>query len=154
MLILLAGPSCSGKSAIAKKLQNIFNLKVHTGRDYMRFARNISYSWNEFEKYCKSCSLSDIDKSSTVYIATQHSKFEELASIADLTIKCDAEQEVLEERFKPRTGGFLPPPVSMMIRRQKELWNNVSFDLSLDTSDGDLEKNIGKVIEKIESLRG
>ncbi|HBT19177.1 MAG TPA: hypothetical protein DEA52_03890 [Clostridiaceae bacterium] len=40
MVYLFMGPSCTGKSTVAKALQNQLSLTIYEGKDYLRLAKN------------------------------------------------------------------------------------------------------------------
>ena len=150
MFILFAGPSCSGKSTAARTIASSLNCQIYTGKDYLRLAKNEQEAWGKFIEICRQAATKPVvGEHSVIYIVNDLERFNELVEIKALKILFDAEQNVLEERFKPRTGGMLPPPVKIMLQRQKQKWSTVAVDHAVDTTLTSTEESAAAVWNKI-----
>lgn len=150
MFIMFVGPSCGGKSSTAKVFQEKFGLKIYTGKDYLRLAKSETDAWKVFTEICQTAKENkQLCSHSVIYIASETDKFSDLAKISSFTVHFDASQEILEKRFAPRTGGFVPPPIKKMIEKQKNNWLAVEADFHIDTTESTADYSAEKVLQMV-----
>lgn len=105
MLFILMGPSSTGKSSIATELNKELKGEIYTGKDYLRFAKNKNYAWNNFKSELVKISKEDIS-SSIIYVTTEKEDISKLRDIKNAKfIKILANLETLKSRFSKRMGG-------------------------------------------------
>jgi len=148
MLYIFMGPSCTGKSTAVKKVQEVLDVGVFAGKDYLRMAKSETEAWQIF--YSKLQAASNDANTTIIYLITNK---EELKKVAELTnaykIRFTAPLETIKERFSQRMNGRLPGPVEKMLEKQYSDWEGVEGDLTINTSQ---EEDLKKLIALFESL--
>lgn len=152
MLLVLMGPSCTGKSTVADYLKKNSGVEVYTGKDYLRLAKNENEAWKKFsEKLLEATIGKDISNESVIYIITEKNMVSRIQGFNNTTfIKFTAEYDVVKERFARRMNGNLPKPLEKMLEKQLGEWENVGCDLCIDTTKSEIEEQIRKITETIE----
>lgn len=147
MLLVLMGPSSSGKSSLASELGKRLEAEVYTGKDYLRLAKGSNTAWNRFKEELILASASD--SSNIIYVATEAADVAKLQDISGAKfVKLTADLEILKKRFASRMGGNVPPPVAAMLERQLKTWENIEADLCIDTSASEeLEVYVAEVLK-------
>lgn len=150
MLYIFMGPSCTGKSTAVKRIKEILDVEVFTGKDYLRMAKDENEAWQLFYDKLRvaASSAEDSAKDAIIYLITEK---EELMRIADIENACrirfTAPLETVKERFSHRMNGRLPQPVEKMLERQYTDWEDMDGDLIVNTSQSD---DLKKIIELFE----
>ncbi|MCB2155316.1 hypothetical protein KQI84_10545 [bacterium] len=153
MLLIFFGPSCSGKSTAADAIAERCQAEISTGKDYLRLAKNETEAWRAFvEKLCAAADSPAAKGSNIIYVVTNPTpEIPELASKPHVRrFGFTADIETLKERFAPRTGGKVPPPVVGMLERAKQSMDTIDCDARLDTT----AKSSSEIVEEIVSLTG
>jgi cytidylate kinase len=152
MFLILIGPSCSGKSAIAERISAQTGAVAWAGKDYLRLAKNESTAWTEFERLIKKAVENNaLGAESIIYVVTEKAAIR--PSITGLNntrvIAVTAEPAVLEERFSKRTGQPITPPIAQMIERQRISMNGYKTDMVFDTTNQTASAISDRIIEEI-----
>ena len=110
MLIAIIGENCVGKSTLAGKINEKFNGKIYSGKDYLRLEKNPSVAETTFKNLLKDA----VEGDNIIYIITER---EHLNFLPDNTFKIvlTADIEVIKDRFKARMRGNLPLPLEKML---------------------------------------
>ena len=140
MLIAIIGENCVGKSTLAGKINEKFNGKIYSGKDYLRLEKNPSVAETTFKNLLKDATKGD----NIIYIITER---EHLNLLPDNTFKIvlTADIEVIKERFKARMRGNLPLPLEKMLEANHGIYDNLQCNLRLDEN-----YNLAEVIEAID----
>ncbi|SDA52317.1 hypothetical protein SAMN02910368_01041 [Lachnospiraceae bacterium G11] len=142
MVIGIIGENCSGKSALAGKIQDAIGAEVVTGKDYLRMAKSESEAITLFKK-----KLSDaVREGDIVYVVPDMDHIKLLPEGA-IKVLVTADIDTIKERFKERMHGNLPAPVEMMLEKKHGMFDSVPVDFKYDGVNGDasaLIKEIGK----------
>ena len=127
MLIAIIGENCVGKSTLAKKINEKFNAKIYSGKDYLRLEKNPSVALDKFKIILKEATTKD----NIIYLITEK---EHLNLLPDDTFKIvlTAKLEVIKERFKERMRGNLPLPLEKMLEAKHGMYYNLECNLKLD----------------------
>ena len=127
MLIAIIGENCVGKSTLAKKINEKFNAKIYSGKDYLRLEKNPSVALDKFKIILKEATTKD----NIIYLITEK---EHLNLLPDDTFKIvlTAKLEVIKERFKERMRGNLPLPLEKMLEAKHGMYDNLECNLKLD----------------------
>jgi len=134
MVIGIFGASCTGKSSVAKEIENRTNAKVFTGKDYMRGATSDAEAKKQFvELLCSKETGNDI----IVYVITEKEHIALLPPNA-IRIYMTAGIETIKERFAKRMNGNLPPPVAAMIEKMHTLFDDETYDIMIENLDLDI----------------
>ncbi|MDD4297986.1 MAG: hypothetical protein PHC69_13690 [Ruminiclostridium sp.] len=135
MLYVFMGPSCSGKSSVARELKSLINIQIYTGKDYLRMAKNEQDAWKVFNEELKKASNNkELNSQSIVYITSEKKDVSKIECLDNaVTIKFTANSEVIKSRFAQRMKGTLPKPVEKMLEQQFSDWENVNAELLVDT---------------------
>ena len=131
MIIAIFGENCVGKTTLANAIKKELNARVFTGRDYLRLRKNAEYAKNAFRDLLKEHLHSE---ENIIYVIGERSQLELLPS-GSLKILLTADIEIIKSRFAVRCGGFLPPPVAMMLERKHGSWDDVPYDIHLTEQD-------------------
>ena len=140
MLIAIIGENCVGKSTLAGKINEKFNGKIYSGKDYLRLEKNPSVAETTFKNLLKDA----VEGDNIIYIITER---EHLNLLPDNTFKIvlTADIEVIKERFKARMRGNLPLPLEKMLEANHGIYDNLQCNLKLDEN-----YNLAEVIDAIE----
>ena len=140
MLIAIIGENCVGKSTLAGKINEKFNGKIYSGKDYLRLEKNPSVAEKTFKNLLKDATKGD----NIIYIITER---EHLNLLPDNTFKIvlTADIEVIKDRFKARMRGNLPLPLEKMLEANHGIYDNLQCNLKLDEN-----YNLAEVIDAID----
>ena len=140
MLIAIIGENCVGKSTLAGKINEKFDGKIYSGKDYLRLEKNPSVAETTFKNLLKDATKGD----NIIYIITER---EHLNLLPDNTFKIvlTADIEVIKERFKARMRGNLPLPLEKMLEANHGIYDNLQCNLKLDEN-----YNLAEVIDAID----
>ena len=140
MLIAIIGENCVGKSTLAGKINEKFDGKIYSGKDYLRLEKNPSVAETTFKNLLKDA----VEGDNIIYIITER---EHLNLLPDNTFKIvlTADIEVIKERFKARMRGNLPLPLEKMLEANHGIYDNLQCNLKLDEN-----YNLAEVIEAID----
>ena len=140
MLIAIIGENCVGKSTLAGKINEKFNGKIYSGKDYLRLEKNPSVAETTFKNLLKDA----VEGDNIIYIITER---EHLNLLPDNTFKIvlTADIEVIKDRFKARMRGNLPLPLEKMLEANHGIYDNIQCNLKLDEN-----YNLAEVIEAID----
>ena len=142
MLIAIIGENCVGKSTLASKINEKFNGKIYSGKDYLRLEKSPTQAEITFKTKLNDAVCGE----NLIYIITEkeHTKFiPEGAKIIVVT----AELDVIKERFKARMRGVLPLPVEKMLEQKHGTYDNFKCDFKIKNGEsfcfklGDIEIN-------------
>ena len=128
MLIAIIGENCVGKSTLASKINEKFNGKIYSGKDYLRLEKSPSVAEEKF----KSLLLDATNGENVIYIITEKEHLSLLPEKA-FKIVLTADLQTIKERFKARMRGILPPPVEKMLENSHGKFDNVKCDLKIDS---------------------
>ena len=139
MLIAIIGENCVGKSTLANKINEKFNGKIYSGKDYLRLEKSPILAETSFKKLLNGA----IDGENVIYIITEK---EHLAFLPENAFKIvvTADIQTIKERFKERMRGILPPPVEKMLEQKHGIYDNLECDLKIDST-----YNIEDVLKKL-----
>lgn len=140
MLIAIIGENCVGKSTLAGKINEKFDGKIYSGKDYLRLEKNPSVAETTFKNLLKDATKGD----NIIYIITER---EHLNLLPDNTFKIvlTADIEVIKDRFKARMRGNLPLPLEKMLEANHGIYDNLQCNLKLDEN-----YNLAEVIDAID----
>jgi len=137
MLLMLFGPSCSGKSTVAGIIAGRTGASVWTGNDYLRLAKTEPLAWDRFiallEQAARSCPPS-ADSVIFIHAGSLPDGRPLPAGPAVRRLRFIASQEVLQARFAPRVGGRVTPAISAMLARAAERTALLPADAEYDTT--------------------
>ena len=128
MLIAIIGENCVGKSTLASKINEKFNGKIYSGKDYLRLEKSPTVAEEKF----KSLLLDATNGENVIYIITEKEHLSLLPEKA-FKIVLTADLQTIKERFKARMRGILPPPVEKMLEQNHGIFDNVKCDLKIDS---------------------
>ena len=139
MLIAIIGENCVGKSTLANKINEKFNGKIFSGKDYLRLEKSPTLAETSFKKLLNGA----VDGENVIYIITEK---EHLAFLPENAFKIvvTADIDTIKARFKERMRGILPPPVEKMLENSHGVYDNLECDLKIDEN-----YNIENVFKKI-----
>ena len=140
MVLGIIGENCSGKSTLAKAINQRLNAKVYSGSDYLRLAKNEAEARKMFIKMLSE----NENENNIIYVVTEPEQLDILPDNAiKILVKTDI--ETIKDRFRERMHGTLPRPVEMMLERKHGIFDDGQYDFVYDgTSD-----NIDLLCDKI-----
>ena len=129
MLIAIIGENCVGKSTLANKIGERFDVKIYAGKDYLRLEKNPSMALEKFKEILKE----SVTGATVIYLLTEK---EHLSLLPEGAIKLvlTAELEVIKERFKERMRGNLPLPLEKMLETKHGIYDDLDCALKLDAN--------------------
>lgn len=129
MVIAVFGESCTGKSTIAKLLQQQFSAEIYSGKDYLRLAKSPFEAETKFRSLLKQAQDSD---SALIDVISEP---EQLRLLPDgcFRVLVTAGLGSIQTRFAKRTGGVLPPPVAAMLECRHGCFDKEPHGLRIDT---------------------
>ena len=139
MLIAIIGENCVGKSTLANKINEKFEGKIYSGKDYLRLEKSPILAETSFKKLL----IGAIDGENVIYIITEKEHLAFLPANA-FKIVVTADIQTIKERFKERMRGILPPPVEKMLEQKHGVYDNLECDLKIDST-----YNIEDVLKKL-----
>ena len=127
MLIAIIGENCVGKSTLANKINEKFNGKIYSGKDYLRLEKSPIVAKEKFIALLKSA----VDGENVIYIITEK---EHLDFLPEKTFKIvvTADIQTIKKRFKERLHGILPPPVEKMLENNHGIFDNLACDVKIE----------------------
>ena len=132
MVLGIIGENCSGKSTLAKAINQRLNAKVYTGSDYLRLAKNEAEARKMFIKMLSE----NENENNIIYVITEPEQLDILPDNAiKILVKTDI--ETIKERFRERMHGTLPRPVEMMLERKHGMFDNEKVEFVFDGVSGD-----------------
>ena len=134
MVLGIIGENCSGKSTLAKAINQRLNAKVYSGSDYLRLAKNDSEARKIFIKMLSENEGED----NIIYVVTEPEQLDILPDNAvRILVKTDI--ETIKDRFRERMHGTLPRPVEMMLERKHGMFDNEKVEFIFDGVSGDAD---------------
>lgn len=127
MLIAIIGENCVGKSTLANKINEKFEARIYSGKDYLRLEKNPSAAMETFKATLKTA----IDGDNIIYLITEKVHMQLLPE-GTFRIVLTAELETIKSRFKERMRGNLPTPVEKMLEAKHGMYDSLDCDLKLD----------------------
>ncbi len=127
MLIAIIGENCVGKSTLANKINEKFNGKIYSGKDYLRLEKSPIVAKEKFITLLKSA----VDGENVIYIITEKEHLSLLPEKA-FKIVVTANIQTIKKRFKERLRGILPPPVEKMLENNHGIYDNLACDLKVE----------------------
>ena len=144
------GPSCSGKTSVAKKLAERTGCSIWSGKDYFRLAKNQDEAWKIFLSMLRDASNEAVlDAKSIIYLIGNPTELRnDLLTIPNLKrIKFNADISVLKNRFAERIGQKpLSLPLDKMIERQQKAFQTISADKEFDTTNEEVDSIIDNIL--------
>jgi gluconate kinase len=136
MLLVFFGPSCSGKSTVAKIIAERTTAGLWTGKDYLRLAPNEPEAKKLFMDMLRSAAEKpDLGAGSVIHVVTDPGQADSgIVGDKVITVKFTAQPDILQARFRKRTGGQLQPGVAEMLDRQLQKCGTEKAQLKFDTS--------------------
>ena len=131
MLIAIIGENCSGKSTLAKAIQNAVGAHIITGKDYLRMAKSES----ESEQLFKAKLNAAVGGENIIYVISEREHLTLLPSGA-VRILVRADIDTIKNRFKVRMRGSLPAPVEQMLERKHGMFDDGVYDFRFDGVSG------------------
>lgn len=127
MLIAIIGENCVGKSTLANKINQKFNGKIFSGKDYLRLEKSPTLAQEKFKLLLNDA----VNGDNLIYIITEK---EHLSLLPENCFKIvlTAEIEVIKERFSKRMRGNLPLPVEKMLEAKHGSFDNLPCNLKLN----------------------
>lgn len=137
MLLVLFGPSCSGKSSVASIIRDRRGASVWTGRDYLRLAKSEQRAWRSFlDLLIAAAGNSGMSEDSIVYVAADVGYVRRVVEQAHgaVPVRLVADLATLESRFAPRVGGAISPAIRAMLKRSRDAAAEEPAALAFDTT--------------------
>lgn len=135
MVIGIIGESCTGKSALAKELEEILGAEVYTGKDYLRLAKNEDMAKKVFQNKMREAT----SEKPLIYVISEKEHLELLPKTA-FKILVTAELDTIRERFAKRMHGNLPAPVADMLERKHGCFDSEECDVHIESEQYDLDE--------------
>ena len=134
MVLGIIGENCSGKSTLAKAINQRLNAKVYSGSDYLRLAKNEAEARKMFIKMLSE----NENENNIIYVVTEPEQLDILPDNAiKILVKTDI--ETIKDRFRERMHGTLPRPVEMMLERKHGMFDNEKVEFVFDGVSGDTD---------------
>lgn len=143
MVIAIIGENCSGKSTLAKEIQQDLTAEIVTGKDYLRLAKSESEAGLLFKEKLKEA----MKAGHIIYIISEKDHIQFLPEGA-IKIHVQADLATIKERFSRRMKGHLPLPVEKMLESKSGSFDNGDYDFVFDGVSG----NSKDLLSQIEAL--
>ncbi len=137
MLLLFFGPSCSGKSTIAKIIADKTDVTIWIGKDYLRLDKNEDSAWEIFiSKLEEASKEKELSSKSIIYVINDItiSKSDFFRNKEIIKVKFIASIKILKKRFSNRIKGKLPPSIANMLEMQLQKTQSAKANLEFDTT--------------------
>ncbi len=138
MNILLFGENCTGKSSVATVLEKDLDMKVYSGKDYLRLAKNPQVALDIFKKSLEA-------EENIIFVAAEREHVD-LVPASMMKILFTAPLDTKKERFAVRFKGNLPIPVAAMLERKHGMFDDFDCDVKFNG-----ELSIDEVVFAIKS---
>lgn len=139
MLLAIIGENCVGKSTLASKINEKWNGKIYTGKDYLRLEKNPQIAMESFKNILKNA----VNGDNIIYLITEKEHLDLLPQGA-YKIVLTADIQTIKDRFRERMRGNLPLPVEKMLESKHGIYDHLECDLKLTET-----YNIEEVLLKI-----
>ena len=126
MVVGIIGESCTGKSTLAKKLQQILKAELYTGKDYLRLAKSEAAATELFRQRLDAAS----HDSNIIYVISEKEHLSLLPANA-IRVLITADLDTIKERFANRMHGKLPAPVSAMLEQKHGCFDSEKCDVHM-----------------------
>ena len=143
MVIGIIGESCTGKSSLATMLKDRLDVKVFSGKDYLRLAKNEQIAKKLFEQQLAEA----MSGANLVYVIAEREHLELLPRRA-VRVLMTADMDLILERFASRMHGTLPPPVKTMLERKHGIFDGEPADFHIHNS-MDTDKVSRLIVDRI-----
>ena len=144
MVIGIIGENCSGKSTLARALQEAIGAETVTGKDYLRLAKSEAEASALFrEKLAGAMSGGHI-----LYVISEPEQLRFLPEGA-VRILVHAGLDTIKARFRARMRGNLPAPVERMLENKHGMFDGGQYDFRFDGEHGDAAALCGALKERI-----
>ncbi len=145
MLIAIIGESCTGKSTLADKINESFNAKIYSGKDYVRLSKNENDAKQQFKTILEEAGQ---NVSNLIYVISEKEHLEFLPKEA-IKVLITADIEVIKERFSRRMNGHLPKPVAMMLEKKHGMFQDIDHDYAFSIQDENIDLISEQILEAI-----
>jgi adenylate kinase family enzyme len=145
MVIGIFGESCAGKSTIAEALSKKIEVKIHTGKNYMKLAKNEA---DAIKLFRDELNIKATTTDTIIYVISEKEHLQFLPK-ESIRILVTAELDIIKERFSKRMNGNLPPPVEAMLEMKHGMFDNEEYDLlvnNVNESISDICENIIRML--------
>lgn len=131
MLIVLFGPSCSGKSSAAERLAALLSCEFVSGKDYLRLAASEPEAWRLFADRLRTAAGGT---DSLVYAVAGDSPALDVPGA--YRVRFTASLDTLCARFAARGQQLPAQALRNMMQRQSAACGALAADLVIDTTAG------------------
>lgn len=144
MIIAIIGESCTGKSTLAQALSQHISCEIHTGKDYLRLAKNENIAKSLFQKKLQAA----LTGGHIIYVISER---EHLALLPEGAIRVlvTADLDTIRSRFAQRMGGTLPAPVATMLEKKHGCFDSVPHGLHIVSGETDIDSAIAEIMKRI-----
>ena len=143
MLIGIIGENCSGKSTLARCIQETIGAETVTGKDYLRMAKSEAEARRLFREKLEG----SVSGGNLIYVISEP---EQLALLPDgaVRILVSADLDTIKERFKARMHGILPSPVERMLENKHEMFDSGTYDFRFDGAGGSADELCAQLLKQ------
>lgn len=149
MVIALIGGRCCGKSALAKAICEKVHAAVYTGCSYRDLAPEEEAARAKFRELLAAAQPGE---DYVIYLVTDKSLLNVLPD-GCLRILCKAQLKTVKERFAAQMGEPLTLPMSTMLERQYNSFDDCPHDIFLDPTADDPQLLAVQVLEAAREKR-
>ena len=121
------------------KINEKFNGKIYSGKDYLRLEKNPTVAEEKFKSLLRDAVYGE----NVIYIITEKEHLDFLPEKA-FKIVLTADLQTIKERFKARMRGILPPPVEKMLENNHGKFDNLECDVKINE-----DYNLENVFKKL-----
>lgn len=143
MVIGIFGESCTGKSTIADRLKEKINVKIYTGKEYTKLAKNEADAKRIFNETLKS---NEESADVIIYVISEKDQLQLLPEKA-VRVLVTADLDIIKERFAKRLNGILPAPVSAMLEKKHRMFDDEKHDLHIKNGNEPPEQICDRIIQ-------
>jgi cytidylate kinase len=143
MVIGIFGESCTGKSTLAEKLATGFPCEIHTGKDYLRLAKNENIAKAMFQKKLTAA----VNGDNIIYVIAEKEHLPLLPQGA-IRILVTADLELIKSRFTQRMRGNLPAPVAAMLEKKHGCFDAEPHDYHVISGETDLDALCATILNR------
>jgi len=139
MTVGIFGESCTGKSTLAKLLQEKIGGAVWSGKDYLRLAKSEEAAKAAFREKMQS-------GENVIYVIAEKEQLALLPGDA-VRVLVTAELSLILERFAARMRGNLPPPVKAMLERKHGCFDGEFCHVHIRSGEDSAEEAAEKILK-------